>query len=205
MNRLLCVAGLIAAAAGAVITKEDLPIVDLGYERHQATSYNVSSSPSPSKTIPTSPCLRLRRSLPRAGTSATSATPKPPSAPAASAPPSHRKAGTQSSRLAETAASAPRPRRSGRSWATSFLRLSCRARRSHSTGRRRTRMRRASSMLRDILRRWLVVMGRSRRTASSWMSPCPQRCMIGEGRRGRQERLSSSGMNRSPIISFVRG
>lgn len=37
--------GLFAVAARAAAVKPDLPIVDLGYERHQAISYNVLRSP----------------------------------------------------------------------------------------------------------------------------------------------------------------
>lgn len=45
MKRLLCTAGLFAVAARAAAVKPDLPMVDLGYERHQAISYDVPESP----------------------------------------------------------------------------------------------------------------------------------------------------------------
>lgn len=66
------VAGLLAATA---LASGDLPVVDLGYERHQAIAYNVSSSPLPTTPKPTETHLtRLIRKPPAYTTSPTSAT-----------------------------------------------------------------------------------------------------------------------------------
>lgn len=44
VKRLFCAAGIVAVAARAVAAKSDLPIVDLGYERHRAISFNVGGA-----------------------------------------------------------------------------------------------------------------------------------------------------------------
>lgn len=47
MHTILVFILLVAACSSIILPQVDLPVVDLGYELHQAISFNVTSSPSP--------------------------------------------------------------------------------------------------------------------------------------------------------------